>query len=124
MYLSLKIPRAQKDLYLIALGVFIAQVAFSAVTPFLPSYLLQLGLKSHVSLWSGMVFSINYLTFGIMAPIWGSVSDRSGKKLMMLRAGIGMTITYSLMAFAKNPLQLLLIRGLNGMISGWWQQGI
>lgn len=80
---------------------------------------MQLGLKSNTSLWSGLVFSINSLTFGIMAPIWGSISDRYGKKPMMARAGLGMGLTYFLMAMVHNHIQLFVLRGINGILSGY-----
>lgn len=80
---------------------------------------MQLGLKSNTSLWSGLVFSINSLAFGIMAPIWGSISDRYGKKPMMARAGLGMGLTYFLMAMVHNHIQLFVLRGINGLLSGY-----
>jgi DHA1 family multidrug resistance protein-like MFS transporter len=113
------IPQWQRNLFLIALGVFVASIAFSIITPFLPMFLLQLGLKNDTSLWSGFIFSINSLTFGIMAPIWGSISDRYGKKPMMLRAGIGMGVTYFLMSMVNNHIQLFILRGVNGILSGY-----
>lgn len=54
-----------------------------------------------------------------MAPIWGSISDKYGKKLMMARAGIGMGITYFLMAMVHNHVQLFILRGINGILSGY-----
>ncbi|MDK2879883.1 MAG: transporter, family, multidrug resistance protein [Thermoanaerobacteraceae bacterium] len=113
------IPQWQRNLYLISLGVFVASIAFSIITPFLPIFLMQLGLKSNTSLWSGLVFSINSLAFGIMAPIWGSISDRYGKKPMMARAGLGMGLTYFLMAMVHNHIQLFVLRGINGLLSGY-----
>lgn len=82
-------------------------------------FLVQLGLRDHTSLWSGLIFSINALAFAIMSPVWGSLSDRTGKKIMMARAGLGMGITYILMAFVTNHLQLLALRGINGLLAGY-----
>jgi DHA1 family multidrug resistance protein-like MFS transporter len=113
------IPQWQRNLYLISLGVFVASIAFSTITPFLPIFLKELGLKNNTSLWSGLIFSINSLTFGIMAPIWGSISDKYGKKPMMARAGIGMGITYFLMSMVHNHMQLFILRGINGILSGY-----
>jgi len=113
------IPQWQRNLYLISLGVFVASIGFSTITPFLPMFLMELGLKSNTSLWSGLIFSINSLAFGIMAPIWGSISDKHGKKPMMARAGLGMGMTYFLMAMVHNHVQLFLLRGVNGLLSGY-----
>ena len=113
------IPHWKRNVYIISLGVFIAQMGFSAVSPFLAPFIKDLGLNTNVSLWSGLIFSVSYLTYGIMSPIWGSISDRYGKKPMMARAGLGMSIIYFLMAGVQNHLQLFILRGLNGFVSGY-----
>lgn len=120
MHFSLPyIPHWKRNLYLVSLGVFIAQIGFSTVTPFLSTFVKQLGLTTNISFWSGLIFSISSLTAGIMSPIWGSISDRYGKKPMMARAGIGMGITYFLMSRSQNHLQLFALRGINGLVSGY-----
>lgn len=120
MHFSLPyIPHWKRDLYLISFGVFIAQVGFSAVSPFLAPFIKELGLSTNVSLWTGLIFSVSFLSYGIMSPIWGSISDRYGKKPMMARAGFGMAIIYFLMANVQNHLQLFFLRGLNGFVSGY-----
>ncbi|ADL08868.1 MFS transporter [Thermosediminibacter oceani] len=108
-----------RNLFLISIGVFIAQIAFSSITPFLPSLLIELGLKSNISFWSSLIFSVQSVVFGIMAPVWGAISDRYGKKPMMARAGLGMGVVYFLLAASKNHIQLLLLRALNGALSGY-----
>jgi DHA1 family multidrug resistance protein-like MFS transporter len=120
MHFSLPyMPHWKRNLYLVSLGVFIAQIGFSTVTPFLSTFVKQLGLTTNISIWSGLIFSISSLTAGIMSPIWGSISDRHGKKPMMARAGIGMGIAYFLMSRAQNHLQLFALRGINGLVSGY-----
>lgn len=109
----------RRSVQLLAFGVLVAQIAFSMAAPLLPVYLSDLGLRKNVALWSGLIFSINSITFGIMSPIWGSISDRYGKRPMILRAGMGMGITYALMSMARNHVQLFLLRGLNGILSGY-----
>ncbi|MFO7153166.1 MAG: MFS transporter, partial [Bacillota bacterium] len=107
------------NLFLISTGVFLAQIVFSSISPFLPSLLIEMGLESNIPLWSSLIFAANSLTSGIMAPIWGAVSDRYGKKPMMARAGLGMGVVYFLTAFSQNHIQLLLLRALNGIFSGY-----
>lgn len=109
----------RRSLVLIALGVFIAQVAFSLVIPFLPMFLQELGVVKRTSFWSGIIYSITFVAAGIMSPVWGSLADRHGKRPMILRAGVGMAITYGLMAVVTNHIQLLALRFLNGLVSGF-----
>jgi MFS transporter, DHA1 family, multidrug resistance protein len=65
-----------------------------------------------------MVFSAQALTMGIMAPIWGALSDRIGRKLMLERALFGGAVILVLMGFARSAEELTLLRAIQGMITG------
>jgi DHA1 family multidrug resistance protein-like MFS transporter len=54
-----------------------------------------------------------------MAPVWGSLADRYGSRVMLARSGIGMAVTYFLMGVCTNVWQLLIIRFINGFLSGF-----
>ncbi|QCT22534.1 multidrug efflux MFS transporter [Jejubacter calystegiae] len=102
-------------------GCFFTGLAISQILPFLPLYVAQLGVTSHeaLSLWSGLTFSITFLVSAIVSPMWGSLADRKGRKLMLLRASAGMAVAILLQAFASNVWQLFLLRGLMGLTSGY-----
>ncbi|MDR9891021.1 multidrug efflux MFS transporter [Pseudenterobacter timonensis] len=102
-------------------GCFFTGLAISQILPFLPLYVSQLGVTSHeaLSMWSGLTFSITFLVSAIVSPMWGSLADRKGRKLMLLRASLGMAIAILLQAFATNVWQLFLLRGLMGLTSGY-----
>lgn len=109
----------RKELPFLWASSFIAQLGFSLIMPFLPLYLEELGVQgSSVELWSGVVFSANFLMMALMSPVWGALADRVGRKPMMLRSAIGMGITVGLMGFARNPWQLLGLRLLQGVTAG------
>ncbi|MDI3359995.1 multidrug efflux MFS transporter [Lelliottia sp. V106_10] len=102
-------------------GCFFTGLAISQILPFLPLYVSQLGVTSHeaLSMWSGLTFSITFLVSAIVSPMWGSLADRKGRKLMLLRASLGMAIAILLQAYATNVWQLFLLRGLMGLTSGY-----
>ncbi|MEL2242548.1 multidrug efflux MFS transporter [Leclercia adecarboxylata] len=102
-------------------GCFFTGLAISQILPFLPLYVSQLGVSSHeaLSMWSGLVFSVTFLVSAIVSPMWGSLADRKGRKLMLLRASLGMAIAILLQAFATNVWQLFLLRALMGLTSGY-----
>jgi len=102
-------------------GCFFTGLAISQILPFLPLYVSQLGVSSHeaLSMWSGLTFSITFLVSAIVSPMWGSLADRKGRKLMLLRASLGMAIAILLQAFATNVWQLFLLRALMGLTSGY-----
>lgn len=102
-------------------GCFFTGLAISQILPFLPLYISQLGVNSHeaLSMWSGLTFSVTFLISAIVSPLWGSLVDRKGRKLMLLRASLGMAIAILLQAFATNVWQLFLLRGIMGLTSGY-----
>ncbi len=89
------------------------------VVPFLPLYLLQLGVHQFVETWSGLLYSISFFGGAISAPYWGALADRYGRKPMIIRAGFVLFATYSLTAFVHNPYELLAIRLAQGLLSGY-----
>lgn len=109
----------RRNVYVLAVGVFIAQSGFSIVVPFLPALVEELGVEGSVGAWSGLLFAVNLLAYSLMAPVWGSLSDRVGKRPMMVRAGLGIAATYVLMAYATDVWQLALWRAVNGLIGGY-----
>lgn len=102
-------------------GCFFTGLAISQILPFLPLYVSQLGVTSHeaLSMWSGLTFSVTFMVSAIVSPLWGSLADRKGRKLMLLRASLGMAIAILLQAFATNVWQLLILRGVMGLTSGY-----
>lgn len=102
-------------------GCFFTGLAISQILPFLPLYVSQLGVSSHeaLSMWSGLTFSVTFLVSAIVSPMWGSLADRKGRKLMLLRASLGMAIAILLQAFATNVWQLFILRAIMGLTSGY-----
>ncbi len=80
----------------------------------------ELGIKGPaVPFYAGIAVASSSLTSALMAPIWGSLADRYGRKPMMLRASIAMTMTMGGIAFVPSVFWLLLLRLLNGVFSGF-----
>ncbi|WP_339061639.1 MFS transporter [Tepidibacillus marianensis] len=112
----------KRNLYILWGAVFLLMAAMSSIMPFLPLFIHQeMGIRSEsqVALWAGLIFGSNFLTAFIFSPLWGRLSDKYGRKIMILRSGFGMAIVISLMGFATNVYHLLLLRLLNGVISGF-----
>ena len=109
------------NLFSVWFGCFFTGLAISQILPFLPLYVSQLGVTSHeaLSMWSGLTFSVTFLVSAIVSPMWGSLADRKGRKLMLLRASLGMAIAILLQAFATNVWQLCFLRAVMGLTSGY-----
>lgn len=114
-------PIWRRNLYILMVSEFLVLSAMTMIIPFLPLYLRDLGMKDPVEnqLWAGVIYGANFLTAFLMAPIWGTLADRYGRKVMVLRSGFGMAVVIMLTGLATSPLQLLLLRLLNGTVSGF-----
>lgn len=110
----------QKNLWTLFAAVMLSSSSYTMVIPFLPLYLLELGVSADsINMWSGIVFSISFLIGGVMAPYWGRLADRTGRKRMVLRAGFSLAAVYFLGAFVQSPLQLFVVRALQGVANGF-----
>lgn len=110
----------KKNLFVAWIGCFFTGASFSLVMPFIPVYVEKLGTPSdQVELFSGLAISVTAFASAIVAPIWGNLADRKGRKLMMIRAAAGMTVTMGSLAFVPNAYWLLVMRFLNGILSGY-----
>ncbi|MDG5788313.1 MFS transporter [Evansella sp. AB-P1] len=111
----------KRNLYILMVCQFFVMGSMTMIIPFLPLYLQDLGVTDPqaVSRWSGIIFGANFVTAFLFSPLWGRLADSHGRKLMLLRSGFGMAIVITLTGFATGPWSLLLLRLLNGMISGF-----
>ncbi|WP_339316041.1 MFS transporter [Paenibacillus sp. FSL R10-2734] len=110
------------NLLVLWFGQFLVNAGMTMITPFLTLYLAKdLGVQGEheIGIWAGLIFAANFLTSFIFQPLWGKLADKYGRKIMLLRSSFGMAIVMVLMGFAQSPMQLLLLRLLNGTISGF-----
>ncbi|MFC0212382.1 MFS transporter [Paenibacillus chartarius] len=113
--------RWQINLIVLWFGQFMVLGGMTMIIPFLPLYIREMGITEEhaVATWAGLIFAGNFVTSFLAQPIWGNLADRYGRKMMLLRSGFGMSAVMVLMGFATHPWQLLLLRMLNGTISGY-----
>jgi DHA1 family multidrug resistance protein-like MFS transporter len=110
----------QRNLYVITAAELVAIVGFSVVSPFLPFYVQDLGITDpdKVKLWSGWLLSAHAITMAVMAPVWGSLADRFGRKVMVERSMFGGGLLFFAMGWARTVEQLLVLRALQGAVTG------
>ncbi|MCM3080378.1 MFS transporter [Brevibacillus invocatus] len=111
----------RRNLYVLCGCLFFCMLAMSMVMPFLPLFIQQdFGVEDphEVTMWAGIIFGANFLTAGLVSPIWGNLADKHGRKIMILRSGYFMSITVALTGFAGSLWQLLGLRLINGLVGG------
>ncbi|WP_240371874.1 multidrug efflux MFS transporter [Anoxybacteroides rupiense] len=111
----------KRNLLVCWFGMFVTSVGMSQLAPVLPLYIKQLGVHNSASIdqFSGMAFGITYIISAIFSPIWGRAADKFGRKPMLLRASLGMAIVIGWMGFARNVYELIGLRALQGVITGY-----
>ncbi len=88
---------------------------FGIVLPLLPFYAVKYDVSPVMI---GVLYSIYSCAQLIFSPIWGSLSDRVGRRPVMLISTAGAAISYLLFAFSSSFLMLLLSRLFAGIMGG------
>ncbi len=112
--------RWQTTVRILWITQFATMAAFGSSLTFIPLYILELGIPDarQAALWAGIVAGGAGISMAIFSPIWGILADRFGKKLMLERAFLGATVTLLLMGLAQSAPQLLVLRVIQGSLSG------
>ena len=114
-------PHWRRNLYVCLFGSFVNMAGMTILLPFLPIYVRELGVRDEhaIVFWSAAAFSASFLAAGLVSPIWGYLADLYGRKPMLIRACLGMTIAISAMGMAQNVHQLVALRALAGFLGGY-----
>ena len=114
-------PIWKRNLIVCWFGMFVTGVGMSQIAPVLPLYINHLGIHDTalVEQFSGIAFGITFIISAVFSPIWGQAADRYGRKPMLLRASLGMAVVIFSMGFAQNVYQLIGLRLLQGIITGY-----
>lgn len=110
----------QRTLWIVWFAEFVSILGFSIILPILPFYVQEMGVTepNAVKFWSGLIYSAHAVTMALIAPVWGAISDRYGRKMMVERAMFGGSLVMALMGLARTPLHLVLLRMLQGLLTG------
>lgn len=110
----------QRTLGIMFVAQVVTAVGFSLIFPFLSLYVADLGSSTslNVEFLAAAVFSAQALTMALASPIWGTVADRYGRKLMVERAMFGGAIILLLMGFVQTAEQLVVLRAIQGLVTG------
>ncbi|RIX53097.1 MFS transporter [Paenibacillus nanensis] len=110
----------KRTMWILWFGVLFCSSSYTMAVPFLPLFLYDLGVdKGSVNLWAGVVHSSAFMVGAIMAPLWGMLADKFGKRNMVIRAGLSLAVIYALIAFVQTPWQLVGVRMLHGFVGGF-----
>ncbi len=100
---------------------FIMTLSFTVLSPILPLFLPELGVHAPAAIdwWTGILNGITSLVAAFVSPIWGRLSDRHGRKLMLLRSSLAIAFFSALMGLSQTVWQFFGVRALMGAFAGF-----
>lgn len=108
------------NLYVVWFSQILSMLGFGLCIPFLPFYIQHLGVNDpdQIKWLTGLLNAGPSLAMGLMAPVWGTLSDKYGRKPMILRAILAGSIMLPLMGITGNVGLLIVLRVLQGLFTG------
>src|SRR4051812_9346343 len=103
--------KTNRNLFIIALIALVNMLGYGIIIPILYAYSKKYGLSDFQN---GLLFAIFSICQFISTPIIGRLSDKYGRRPMLLFSIIGTAASFFLMAFAPNALFLFFARALDG----------
>jgi multidrug resistance protein len=108
-------PVKSRGLFILLFTVFIDLFGFGVVIPILPNYATRL---SGSEVMAGAIVAIYALAQLIFNPIWGALSDKYGRRPVILASNFLNMSGFFLLGFADDIPTLLFSRLLSGIGSG------
>jgi DHA1 family multidrug resistance protein-like MFS transporter len=110
-----------KNLFAATAACFIGFTGFTLVMPFLPLYFQQLGVDDvgEIAMWSGLSLGVTPAMTAMLAPFWGRLADRYGRKILVERSLVSFVILMAAMAYVTRPWHVFALRVLQGFFAGY-----
>ena len=111
----------RRNLFAVTAASFIGFMGFTLVMPFLPLYFHLLGVEDvgRAAMWSGLSLGVTPALTAMLAPFWGRLADRFGRKIMVERALVSFIVIMSSMAFVTQPWHVFALRVAQGLFAGY-----
>ena len=105
----------RRNVLAVTAATFVGFTGFTLVMPFLPLFIRQLGVSDvgEIALWTGAILGVTPALTAIMAPVWGRLSDRFGRKIMV-RSLASCSLVMAAIAFVSHPWQVFALRAVLG----------
>jgi DHA1 family tetracycline resistance protein-like MFS transporter len=112
-----RMPSSRAALTFVLLSVFIDSLGFGIIIPSLPSVIMQLTGEpvSTAADWGGYLMAVYALLQFFMAPIFGNLSDRFGRRPLLLLSLFAFGVDFLLTGLAKSMTWLFLGRAFAGV---------
>jgi MFS transporter, DHA1 family, multidrug resistance protein len=111
----------RRNVFAVTAASFMGYTGFTLVMPFLPLFIGQLGVTDvgQIAMWTGVSLGVTPALTAILAPAWGRLGDRFGRKIMVERSLVSFVVLFTAMAFVTNVWQVLAVRIVQGLFAGY-----
>jgi multidrug resistance protein len=113
--MSEKEKKTKKTLFVLSLVMLVNALSYGLIIPLLYPYAEKFGMSSFMV---GFMFSIYSVFQFFSTPIIGRLSDRYGRKPLLVTSLFGTAVGLVLFAVATNPLMLFIARIIDGITGG------
>ena len=111
----------RRNVYAVTAASFLGYTGFTVVMPFLPLFIGQLGVTDvgEIAAWTGISLGITPGLTALLAPAWGRLGDRYGRKIMVERSLASFVILMAAMAMVTRAWHVLALRAVQGLFAGY-----
>src|SRR5574341_80215 len=104
----------RKNLLILSFSLVVVMLGFGMVIPIFPFYIERLGAGGSAF---GLLVATAALTELLFGPLWGSVSDRVGRKPILMIGMLGYGLAMALFGLSTELWMLFASRALSGVLS-------
>jgi DHA1 family multidrug resistance protein-like MFS transporter len=104
----------RRNLFILAFSLLVVMLGFGMVIPVFPFLITELGASGSAL---GLLVATAALTELLFGPIWGSISDRVGRKPILTIGMFGYALAMFLFGLADEIWMLIAFRALSGVLS-------
>ncbi|MEV0324711.1 MFS transporter [Streptomyces sp. NPDC050658] len=106
----------RRQVHSVAACYFVASFAALGLPPYLTEILPALG--DSTARWAGLLYVVPTVFGALGAPLWGRAADRFGRKRLLLRAQLGLAVSFLLAGWADSLGAFTAALVLQGILGG------
>ncbi|MCX5200236.1 MFS transporter [Streptomyces sp. NBC_00237] len=109
-------PLGRRQVHAVAGCYFVASFAALGLPPYFTEILPSLG--DSTAQWAGVLYVVPTVFAAVGAPFWGRLADRFGRKRLLLRAQLGLTLSFLIAGWADSIATFTAALVLQGILGG------
>ncbi|MGD8968349.1 MAG: MFS transporter, partial [Anaerolineae bacterium] len=106
--------RSRRAIVILSFTLVVVMLGFGMIIPIVPFYIEELGAGGSEM---GLLVAASALLEFVFAPLWGSISDRIGRKPVLMIGMVGYGLSSLLLGLSTRLWMLFASRALSGLLS-------